>query len=416
MVMAAPPSPGVRCCIALGALAIAVFTAGATLSCNPLPSQSSRDAGVPQVRREAFEQQYVLSGELVAERAIDLLAPDVGIRPLEIRRMVETGTQIAAGDLLVAFDNSELAARLEQQRVDVLSARTGLVTTESQTGSTLAEAQFDLERRRAELEKARLDAAVPREIKSAEEYQRLQTELRKAENRLIDGERALAAASGVGGAQKQIQQLSLGRSQTELARLEQNISRLQIAAPTSGVVLVASNHRDGRPWRVGDQAYPGALMMTLPDLGTMIVRARLYDVDDGAIEPGAPAAVILDAYPDTVIGARVRHIDPMALPWQGKSSSRIFWVTVDLAQLDPERMRPGMSVRVIVAGASAGDPLVVPRSSLDLEQAQRPRLLLADGSWREVELGPCDSLRCVVTSGVEDGTRLGWAGAEVSAR
>jgi hypothetical protein len=167
--------------------------------------------------------------------------------------------------------------------------------------------------------------------------------------------------------------------------------------------------------------------MTLPDLDTMIVRARLYDVDDGAIQPGAPAAVILDPYPDTVIGARVRHIDPMALPWQD-STSHIFWVTVDLAELDLERMRPGMSVKVIVAGTgtetagepgaaeSAVDPLVVPRSSLDLEQTQPPRLLLADGSWREVELGPCDSLRCVIKSGVEDGTPLGWAAAAVRAR
>jgi hypothetical protein len=60
--------------------------------------------------------------------------------------------------------------------------------------------------------------------------------------------------------------------------------------------------------------------------------------------------------------------------------------------------------------------LVVPRSSLDLDQAERSRLLLDDGSWRDVELGPCDPLRCVVESGVEEGTRLGWVGAAAGAR
>ncbi len=167
--------------------------------------------------------------------------------------------------------------------------------------------------------------------------------------------------------------------------------------------------------------YPGARVATLPDLGTLVVRARLFDVDDGLIEPGAPAAVILDPFPDTVIAARIRHVDPMALQWEKKSSSRIFWVTVDLDTLDLERMRPGMSAKVIVgrsesdrdtprheASRDAVDPLVAPRSSLDLADPERPRLLLADGSWSEVKLGPCDPLRCVIEAGAEEGTRLAW--------
>jgi HlyD family secretion protein len=402
-------------------------TAAAALwstSCARLPAQTSRHTEVAVVRREPFERRYLLSGELVAERAIDLTAPDVGIRPLEIRQMVENGTQVEAGDLLMAFDNSELAASLEQKRVDVLSERTGLVTTESQTGSRVAEASFNVERRQAELDKARIDATVPPELKSREEYQRLQTELRLAESRLADAQKALAAAQSIGGANERLQQLALDNSETDLARLEESLERLQIVAPSAGVVLIASNVDEGRRWRVGDPVYPGGRVMTLPDLDTMIVRARLYDVDDGAIEPGSPAVVILDSYPDTVIGARVRHIDPMALQQSEASSSRTFWVTVELAELDLERMRPGMSVKVIVGrpetshagGASGPAPLVVPRSSLRLDDAEHPRLLLANGSWLEVELGPCDALRCVVESGVEEGTRLGWAGAAVSAR
>jgi HlyD family secretion protein len=298
------------------------------------------------------------------------------------------------------------------------------VTTESQTGSRRAEAKFNVERRQAELDKARIDAAIPPELKSREEYQRLQTELRLAESRLADAKNALVAAQSIGGANERLQQLALDNSETDLARLEESIKRLQIVAPSSGVVLIASNLDEGRPWRVGDPVYPGGRVMTLPDLDTMIVRARLYDVDDGAIAPGSPAVVILDPFPDTVIGARVRHIDPMALQQSDASSSRTFWVTVELVELDLERMRPGMSVKVIVGrpgtaegGAAAEpDPLVVPRSSLQLEDAEHPRLLLANGSWRDVQLGACDALRCVIESGVEEGTRLGWVGAAVSAR
>ncbi len=74
---------------------------------SPRPSRARRRGAAG--RREPFEQRHLLSGELVAERAIDVIAPDVGVRALQIRRMVENGSQVEAGDLLAAFDNSELA-------------------------------------------------------------------------------------------------------------------------------------------------------------------------------------------------------------------------------------------------------------------------------------------------------------------
>jgi multidrug resistance efflux pump len=396
------------------------------------PVQAVHDSDGPRLRREPFERRQLLSGELVAERAIDIRAPEVGSRALEVRRMVDNGSQVQAGDLLMAFDNSELAATLEEQKIAVLAASTELVTTRSQTGSNLAAAEFEVERRQAAFEQARLDAAIPRELKSAEEYARLQLEQRRAESRLADARSALAAAEAVGSAQRQLKQLALEKAQSELMTAEVGIDDLQVVAPAAGVALVATNPQAERRWRVGDVAYPGALLVTLPDLQSLIVRARLFDVDDGLIEPGAPAAVILDPFPDTVIAARVRHVDSMALQSDKKSSSRIFWVTVDLETLDLERMRPGMSAKVVVGAAAtdlgalpdhtapdaAGrrDPLIAPRASLDLSDPQHPRLLLADGSWTAVDLGPCDPLRCVVEDGAMEGTRLGWVAAAGSDR
>jgi multidrug resistance efflux pump len=406
------------------ALAAAALTAAvlALPACRELPVEAAPADQAAQVRREPFERRHVLTGELVAERAVTLVAPDVGIRPLEIRWMVDNGTPVEAGDLVMAFDNSELAVMVEEQRIAVLRARTALVTAESQAGSNVANAEFEVERRRADLDKARIEAAVPPELKSDEEYQRLQLELRKATARFADAEKALEAARAIGVSQQRLEQLDLGQATTDLERVEVGIERLQIVAPARGVVLLANDEREDRRLKAGDTAYPGQEMATLPALESMIVRARLYDVDDGLIVAGSRAAVILDPYPDTVIGATIRHVDPMALQRDKASSSRVFWVTVDLDQLDAERMRPGMSAKVIVGPAGgepapgAVDPLVAPRASLDLDDPDRPRLLLADGSWRDVELGPCDPLRCVVESGVEEGARLGWVGAAGGSR
>src|SRR6185503_1645588 len=98
MAMVAPKALRVSCCIARAAFVVVVVTGAAwSVSCTELPAQTSGQADVLRVRREPFERQYLLSGELVAERAIDLVAPDVGIRPLEIRQVVENGAQVTAG-------------------------------------------------------------------------------------------------------------------------------------------------------------------------------------------------------------------------------------------------------------------------------------------------------------------------------
>jgi len=86
----------------------------------------------------------------------------------------------------------------------------------------------------------------------------------------------------------------------------------------------------------------------------------------------------------------------------------VFWVIVDLDDVDPRAMRPGISARVRVERLkSDAEVVVVPRESTDLTDLAEPRVLLADGSWRSVTLGPCGPLECVVDAGIEAGAAVG---------
>jgi hypothetical protein len=121
----------------------------------------------------------------------------------------------------------------------------------------------------------------------------------------------------------------------------------------------------------------------------------------------------------------VRAVAPVAREADRTALLRYFDVQVRLDGTDPARMRPGMSVQVEVAGdtavgegdAVAGEPaagaLLAPRRALDLA-GPTPRARLADGGWSDVTLGPCDAHRCVVTSGLAEGTRLAPAPATLA--
>jgi hypothetical protein len=70
----------------------------------------------PSAPRAPSVSTHLLTGELIAQRSVAITVPDVGIRPLEIRWMIENGATVAAGDLLFELDNTETRRRHSRAR------------------------------------------------------------------------------------------------------------------------------------------------------------------------------------------------------------------------------------------------------------------------------------------------------------
>ena len=126
------------------------------------------------------------------------------------------------------------------------------------------------------------------------------------------------------------------------------------------------------------------MLLELPDLSEMRIRAVLSDVDDGRLEPGMKAVVSLDAFPDTEFDSEVSSITPVAQESSPRSLRRAFTVTVRLLRTDSERMRPGMAARVRVTTETRQNVLLVPRSAVDFSLAPNPLIRT------------CGLLECVV--------------------
>ena len=101
----------------------------------------------------------------------------------------------------------------------------------------------------------------------------------------------------------------------------------------------------------------------------------------------------------------VTEIAPIAQEDSNQSMRRSFRVVILLDESDPERMRPGMSVKAEILPPPRDDSLVVPRIALDLSN-EPYHAMLADGSTAEVRLGPCNSMACVIEEGLDEGARL----------
>lgn len=401
------PLPPILASLLLASLAVAC-TGGSEATTETSVVES------PRVVRGDLDRRILLTGELLAEDAIGLIAPNVEIWPLQIRWLAEEGLEVKAGDPVVEFDNSQLASQQQELYARVIEEGHNLASLEARLASDLAQAEFDLLQKQADLEKAKIKAKIPKELIVERDYNDHQLALHRAELELEKAQRKLAAQRESGQAELSIQRLSYQRAVENLQQAERRLEALALRAPRDGIVILGQHRRERRQILNGDSVFPGEVVARLPDLQTLMVEARLFDVDDGAIQPGMAVEGILDAFPERIFAGRIRAIDQIAQQAENRSLRRHFRVLIDLDEIDVERMRPGMSVKITVDDDRYRDVLLLPRQSLRWRTTEPsisgPQARLADGSWVDVELGACDAMHCILESGLSEGTALAAVG------
>ena len=356
--------------------------------------------------RGSFEKRVLLTGVLEAVHAAHVTCPRTRTWQVQIRWMAEDGELVRKGQTILELDNASVVSDLEEKRLKACQARLELLRMKAQAAAERSEKRLALEERRTERDKARIDADVPRELLSLREYQDRKLALSRAAAAYEKAKQDLEAHDRATPEKLAVQKAHLDEAAYAIREAETAIELLSVRAPRDGVLLVSRHPWEDRKLAVGDTVWPGFTLISIPDTSAMRVRAVLSDVDDGAIAAGEPAQIVLDAYPEESFEGFIEEVTPVARELGARSTRRGFQVVVALAKTDPSRMRPGMAARVEVVALSREAVLLVPRAALDLEDAEHPKALLAEGKAVAVELGACNALTCIVENGLEVGARL----------
>lgn len=381
--------------LAVGAALLAVC---AFAGCyGPTDAVADRTTSEP-LRRGTFRQVVLLTGELDAVTAHPVLVPRLPGWRVPIRWLVEDGARVAEGDRVAELDSTQILADLDNRRIALDGAANELAGKQAEIAAGEADKRRAHERARFERERAALAAAVPAEILPLREWQENQLALERADNDLAKAEADLEAFLEAAEADMEVLRIALDGARRDLRVAERAARDMVLRAPRDGLVVVGENRRENRKFQIGDDAWVGLELLTLPELDRMRVHARLFDVDDGRVVPGQRATCTLDTYPDRAFGCEVRSIRPVAKEFGYRSSRRAFDVEVLLDASDPSIMRPGMSVRVEVETASSGDVWLVRRDALVFEDDGAVRLAGRPGA-EPLRLGPCSALDCVVLDG-----------------
>jgi HlyD family secretion protein len=381
------------------------------LACSSASGGEAPAAGGPSVAplkvvRGALEDRFVITGALDAVSSEDLVGPRTPSWTLSVRWLVADGARVKKGDRLVEFDASSFASALGDKKLAVVRAAGELQSEMAKSDSTIADKEMELQRRRADLEKARAEVNVPPDLYPRRLFQEKQMAFERQRDALAKAEEDLSSQQRAGSLEQKVKSIALRRAERELRELRQRLDDLVLRAPRDGLVQIAMNRREGRKFLVGDTTYPGWPVVSLPQLDAMQVEAQLSDVDDGAVRPGMPAECVLDAYPDRVWKGKVQSVSPIARTEGRESTKRFFDVVVSLEKTAADLMRPGMSVRVEVIRRRARDVLLVPRVALRASSGKTMVRLSGGDAPQPVEIDWCTELTCVVRSGVLEGSTV----------
>ncbi|MGH7673434.1 MAG: efflux RND transporter periplasmic adaptor subunit [Gemmatimonadales bacterium] len=289
------------------AAALALMSVAACGKAEPTPLYEM----IP-VERRSIVVSAAASGAIEPVLTVDVKSKASG----EITEMhVQTGDDVKSGQLLAAID-----PRIPRNSL-------------AQADANLAVAQAQLANAKAQLQRA--DTLYKTQAITETEY----------ENAKLTYANANAAVI---------------RAQTDLENARDRMTDTRLRAPLAGTII-AKNVELGTVISSPTQDVGGGtVLFKMANLDTVQVRTLVDETDIGKVQPGLPATITVDAFPNRPFQGTVLKIEPQATVQQNVT---MFPVLVRIAN-PSQLLKPGMNTEVEIHVGRRDNVLAIPNAAL----------------------------------------------------
>jgi membrane fusion protein, multidrug efflux system len=271
------------------------------------------------------------------EADVVTVAPRVGGTIAEV--LVAEDAPVKAGDAILRVDDADYLVRVRQAEADLETARAQVAAADAQVRA----ARASLSRSEAEAEKAQLDLRRADELKAGEA---IAAERYDATRISSDQARAGAGANraqyGAALANVELAAARVKSAQAALDLAKLQLSYTVVRAPRAGSVSRLSA-------RAGQIVQAGQIVGQLVPRETYVV-ANFKETQTGAIRPGQPVDVRIDAYPGRSLQGRVESLS-------GGTGARFSLLPPDNASGNFVKVVERVPVRIAWVSAPADLPL-----------------------------------------------------------
>jgi len=206
--------------------------------------------------------------------------------------------------------------------------------------------------------------------------------------------------------------LKVQLAQERLSLIEEGRTKLAdrvvdsvVKAPISGTVLE-------RMVNAGDPVVPltpfqaGTSLFTLADMGDLLFKGTVDEIDVGRLTPGMEAAIQVGAIPETTVTGRLTRLSPKA---RKKDNATVFDVEVEISDAGGALLRAGYSANADVVIQKKSDILFIPERLITFrDEGPIVEVQVSHGKIEErsITVGLSDGIRIEVTEALSEGDKL----------
>jgi HlyD family secretion protein len=372
---AKPKTAAARLALAAGALLAAALFTGPMAGCSLRGVDKPGDAAIltAPVKRADFQLAVHATGELRSTQTVNLSAPPIGGGTLQIIRLLTTGAQVKAGQVVVAFDPSEQEYNLAQSRSDLDEAKEEILKAKDDAAVQTAGDKTDLLKAKFAVRQAQLQVSK-NEILSAIDAKKNLLALDQAKRALAQLQQDIKSHAASNQANIALNQQKLDKARLSITEAQRNIANMQVPSPIDGLVIVHEN-MDAfggiiftgmtlPQFQVGDQVGPGTMVAQVVDVAHMELAGGIKQADRTNVSEGDPVEIRVDSIPGVTFSGKLTRVAGMAAGgFFGPTAGAKVPVTVRFDHPDP-RLRPGFSAHIVILGPRLKNILTVPREAV----------------------------------------------------
>jgi multidrug efflux pump subunit AcrA (membrane-fusion protein) len=384
---------------------------GLSLRARASEPKAAGSANTATVVRKDFVKNLRLSGTVEAVEATNVSAPRLAgqnTNSLIITRLVQNGSTVKRGDVLVEFDRQDQLRNALDSKAQLTDFEQQIRKRQADEAAAKAADDSGLEQARSALAKAKLELIKNEMLPKIEaEKNTLAYEAADAQLKQLQETYDLKRRSAQ--ADIKLLDISRARAETQMKQAEANADRMQVLSPLPGVAVIRTTWKQSGllEYTEGDEVRTGQPVVQVVNPAAMRVRARVNQTDMNDIRVGQPVAIGLDAYPDLSFTGRVTQISPIGAQSTLNPKVRTFTVLVMVNGSHPNLM-PDLTASLDVELQRLPGALVVPRDAVGHDEGQDFVEVRSGGraERRPVTPGPSNTTDVVITSGVPEGTTV----------
>jgi HlyD family secretion protein len=368
---------------------------------------SAEEEPIPTQRLEkvAFRLEAPATGEIIGLQSVPVPTPSTrsggGLR---IAWLIPEGSFVSAGDRVVRFDNTDAQLNLEKQENTLESNQEKTKVTGGK--QVTDEKVLGIDRSDAEKEYQYAVTVMPQDESIFSKWDIIEAKINAvfARERIDFLTNKGRVQKRIARADQQILAIEKNKAQAEIAIARQTLDQLELRAPKAGLVVYRRDMR--RDPQIGDESWPGQVLVEVVDLHALQARAYVLEREAGSLAAGKEVVIRLDSIPEKEFHGTIRTVAALAQPLERNSPLKYFAceVTIQDAGEDIRRIKPGMSLKGDVVLEKYDSCFVVPSSAITTKGADTLVYVKTGASFsaRPVKVGAASHGQYALLSGVTE--------------